>query len=175
MKSVYFFRILEWGFYLFLFLISIYFAWEVLDKFNSQDRGIRHREEDVKEHPTIIFCNSTAIYGQDFNITYKTLNGMSLGQVKDSVLLKLDENLLELSGEKIFLKEIYTIFDGVCYNLTAKRNNINGKLTVLQLWSDAGPVPRVKFYFTPERNSYGITNHDWKDGKVFSVETMNGD
>ena len=175
MKSVYFFRILEWGFYLFLFLISIYFAWEVLDKFNSQDRGIRHREEDVKEHPTIIFCNSTAIYGQDFNITYKTLNGMSLGQVKDSVLLKLDENLLELSGEKIFLKEVYTIFDGVCYNLTAKRNNINGKLTVLQLWSDAGPVPRVKFYFTSERNSYGITNHDWKDGKVFSIEAMNGD
>ena len=74
MKSVYFFRILEWGFYLFLFLISIYFAWEVLDKFNSQDRGIRHREEDVKEHPTIIFCPSNAIYGQDFNITYKTLN-----------------------------------------------------------------------------------------------------
>ena len=34
---------------------------------------------------------------------------------------------------------------------------------------------KMNVYFTSERNSYGITNSDWKDGKVFSVETSIGD
>ena len=51
--------------------------------------------------------------------------------------------------------------------------NIDGKLTVLEFLSHVSQIPKMNVYFTSERNSYGITNSDWKDGKVFSVETSN--
>ena len=44
-------KILEWILYFGLFLTSIYFAWEVLEKFNSQARGTRQHEESIQEHP----------------------------------------------------------------------------------------------------------------------------
>ena len=97
---------------------------------------------------------------------------MSLGQVKESVLLNIGENNLKDSAEKVYLKEVDTRFHAKCYNLTAIRN-IDGKLTVLEFSSRVSQIPKMNVYFTSERNSYGITNSDWKDGKVFSVETSN--
>ena len=97
---------------------------------------------------------------------------MSLGQVKESVLLNIGENNLKDSAEKVYLKEVDTRFHAKCYNLTAIRN-IDGKLTVLEFSSHVSQIPKMNVYFTSERNSYGITNSDWKDGKVFSVETSN--
>ena len=74
------FKIIEWVLYLILFLNSIYFAWEVLDRFNSQDQGIRQRKEMIRYHPTIVICPNPIYefeYWNDFNITYTALRGGS--------------------------------------------------------------------------------------------------
>ena len=168
-------KILEGILYIGLFLTSIYFAHGVWEKFNSEARGVRQYEENIKEHPTIIICPNHTTYWKDFNITYNKLNSVSINDVKDSVLLKIGENVLELSGEKVYLNEVYTRFDSICYNLTAIRS-IDGKLTLIDFKSDKGPtyVPNIKLYFTSQSNSYGITNYDWKDGKVFMEEIPSG-
>ena len=168
-------KILEWILYIGLFLTSIYFAHEVLEKFNSQARGIRQYEEEIKEHPTIILCPSHKKCWKDFNIKYKKLNSAEIYDVKESVLLKLGENHLELSEEKVYLNKVYTKWHSICYNLTAMRS-VDGKLTLIEFSSDLGytHIPDIILYFTSERNSYGVTNFDWKDGKPYSVKIPNG-
>ena len=69
----------------------------------------------------------------------------------------------------------------MCYNLTTERTIVGGGTTEIKFWSDKGPVPKMRLYFTSEKNSYGITGFgpnspgfDWREGKVFQIETKNG-
>ena len=151
MNAAHVFKFLEWVLYLALFLNSIIFSWGVLEKFNSQDHGIKQRKEPIEDHPTIILCTYNSTYITDFNITYITY----APGTADSVLLKIGVNHLE-TGEKIYLKEVFAGFDkGICYNITAMRI-INQNLTMLSISSNSGQKPILNVYFTSVRNSYGI-------------------
>ena len=72
-------KILGWILYLGLFAISIFFSWEVLQKFNSQAMSFSQSEEIIKVHPTVTICSkrfsykmSKKYYWNDFNITYSS-------------------------------------------------------------------------------------------------------
>ena len=65
----------------------------------------------------------------------------------------------------------------VCYNVTfeGKIGKIGASFgNRLEFWSSVSPVPEMKLFFTSEKNSYGVTLLDWRDGKVFRIETPPG-
>ena len=168
------FKILGWVLYLGLFITSISFTWEVKEKFYSGTTGIEKYDEEIKSYPTMTMCFKEKIwkYGRDFNMTYATM--ISVKKAEDKAILRIGENNLGTSDGKLYMKEIYTEWEGYCYSITALRK-INGNYITIKIWPPQNDtdVHRVlndiAIYFTSEENSYGITKRNWKDGKVYPM------
>ena len=173
MKVENFFKLLEWILYLGLFLTSIYFTWGVMVNFNSGTTGIRQYEESIKSYPTVTIClGKNPIWKQwnDFNISW--VSKSHYDHTENFTILKIGENYIQ-AEETINLKEVFTLYEGICYSLTFHGNFFEKQM---YLWFDSSwnPLPEMKVYFTSEKNSWGITASDWKDGEVFVVNIAGG-
>ena len=91
-------KLLNWIIYISLVAISVWFTWGVLDKFAKQATAIRQYEDEIDMHPTIIICLGTDY--QKFRITYTTYQSDGV-TIEDEVILKMGENFLENTGEKV--------------------------------------------------------------------------
>ena len=87
-------KLLEWIIYISLVATSVWFTWEVFDKFAKQETAIRQYEDNIEAHPTIAICDFAAEweYQKDFNITYRTYRSDGLS---DEVVLQMGENDLK--------------------------------------------------------------------------------
>ena len=176
-----FFKIIEWILYLVLFAIAIFFTWEAIEKFYSRYLGIEKYDEEIKSYPTMTMCFKEKIwkYGRDFNMTYATM--ISVKEAEDKAILRIGENNLGTSDGKLYMKEIYTEWEGYCYSITALRE-INSNYITIKIWPPQndtdihGVLNDIAIYFTSEENSYGITKRNWMDGKVYplSLSGKNG-
>ena len=176
-----FFKIIEWILYLVLFAIAIFFTWEAIEKFYSRYLGIEKYDEEIKSYPTMTMCFKEGFwkYGRDFNMSYATMT--SVVDVEDKVILRIGENNLGTSDGKLYIKEIYTEWEGYCYSITALRE-INSNYITIKIWPPQndtdihGVLNDIAIYFTSEENSYGITKRNWMDGKVYplSLSGKNG-
>ena len=85
---------------------SVWFTWGVFDKFAKQETAIRQYEDKIEAHPTIAICLGFSFlrveYQKSFNITYTTYQNDGVS-VEDEVVLKMGENDLKNSGEKVKL------------------------------------------------------------------------
>ena len=168
------FKILGWILYLGLFITSISFTWEVKEKFYSGTTGIEKYDEEIKSYPTMTMCFKEEIwkYGRDFNMTYATM--ISVKKAEDRAILRIGENNLGTSDGKLYMKEIYTEWEGYCYSITALRE-INSNYITIKIWPPQNDtdVHRVlndiAIYFTSEENLYGITKRNWMEGKVYPL------
>ena len=117
MNGVKFFKYLRWILHLGLFITAIFFTREAMEKFFSGDTGITHQElfSDLY-HPTIIMCprfgNEIHKYGRDFDITY-TILAEDYYTYIDNLTLIIGENYLKMSNTKVYLREVYTYFQGI--------------------------------------------------------------
>ena len=172
------FNYLGWILYLGLFSTTILFTREAMEKFFSGDTGIKQYKESINlHHPTIAMCigkfsNTQASFGElfkyerDFNMTYAIVAEDYL-TIIDRASLNIGKNELNSAEGVVYLNEIYTYSSGLCYNLTTTRK-VDLKYTEIEISSYAKPLPQMLFYFTSEKNSYGIIWDSWKDGKTFS-------
>ena len=106
-----------------------------------------------------------------FNTNYTTYKSDGIS-VEDEVVLKIGENYLENSGEIVNLTKIYTRFNKLCFAINTTRN-IDEKETEIKIWSLTHLLV-VDVFFTSEKNSYGITRRDWRDGEVYSFSIKSG-
>ena len=173
------FKFFEWIIYLGLFLTSIFFTRQAMEKYFSEETGIKQYEEKKTNlyHPTIIMClgyhdRSLYKYERDFNITYAIIAEDYLTYI-DNFTLSIGENDLKMSKTKVQLNEIYTLKKGICHNVRAIRN-VNEQYTEIVIWSNKLQITSVKFFFTSEKNSFGITWGSFKDGKMFSFDIFHG-
>ena len=176
------FKILGWVLYLGLFITSISFTWEVKEKFYSGTTGIEKYDEEIKSYPTMTMCFKEGIwkYGRDFNMTYATM--ISVKKAEDRAILRIGGNNLGTSDGKLYMKEIYTEWEGYCYSITALRQEINSNYITIKIWPPQNDtdvhrvLDDIAIYFTSEENSYGITKRNWMDGKVYplSLSGKNG-
>ena len=68
-------KLLGWIVYISLMATSVWFTWEVLEKFAKQETAIQQYDDKIETHPTIAICGFTPddwVYLKDFNITYAT-------------------------------------------------------------------------------------------------------
>ena len=135
----YFLKYLEWILFIILCLLSIFFMYGVLQKFQSKDTSFKQYKENINELPTVTICMARLTfyeYGIDFNISYTSVS---------DTILKLGENNLSLYEddilEKVYLEKLQisqdiwshdsdgnfdlglsdrTTVDGYCYKVTSK-------------------------------------------------------
>ena len=163
-------KLLEWIAYISLMTTSIWFTWGVKDKFAKRETAIKQYEDKIEGHPTIAICNfisSVWEYQKDFNITYTTYQSAG-SSVEDDAVLKIGENYLEKSGKNVSLIVIYTRYNAICYKINTTRN-VGETETEIKIWSSRTLSNIIDVFFTSEKNFYGITRRDWRDGEVYSV------
>ena len=176
-----FFKYLGWILYLGLFITTIFFTREAMEKFLSGDTSITYHETNIDlHHPTITMCPHLTLvhrlsgefyrYGMDFNITYTIIAENYLTNI-DNLTLIIGENYLKMSEIKVYLKEIYTYFKGVCYSIKVI-GKTDQKYTQLEVWNSH--KRGFRFQFASEDNSYGVTWGSFKDGEVVAFDLFPG-
>ena len=149
--------------------ISIAISWEVLKNYKSLDSTFKISETPIFDVPTIVICFSPStenyVYGVDFNIS-KFWNGN-----KDDSILVEGHN----PAKSITLTKLLTSFNGICYKLTTTsifERSFNVELISVTFNGSlsARILPNVLFFFTDEKNAFGITATNWNDGEMWRFE-----
>ena len=170
------FKIIEWILFFGLCGLSAIFLWGVLDKFNSRKTSFTQSEEPIQDLPTIAICFSKPDsrkteyqYEQDFKIEYKILLGNQ--SLYGNILREgINSNVF---GEIVYLQKIITRYLGDCYKISSilsdhklvkygTRILLHFKKTIVE--EDLPPF--IKLFFTSEKNSYGIIESQWRNGKI---------
>ena len=133
----------------------------------------------VDAHFTSGLCLEDSInYGNAFNITYQTLDGDDHVHgltSEEKIPLKVGENYLSVSNEKISLTKIYTRWSSLCYKINMTRKPDFRKTEIKLETSGSKYLKRTEFFFTSEENSYGVTDNKFIDGKAFSIQLNGGE
>ena len=148
-----FFILLKWILFFGLFYCSLIFTWDVVKKYNSKETLFIQNEGKNALLPVITICFSeTGInwkYQPNFNITYWNNADKSIN---------------------FNLQPIYTSMWGICYQLnTGNYESTQNQLHQIKIKTLREVFPTMEFYFTSEKNSYGITYYDWRDGEIFKI------
>ena len=183
-----FFRAIDWFLFFAFSLLSVFFMFQVLEQYISGKSGFSTSEQPITELPTITICFTMTgkydgdtpkyQYNSDFKIEYRVDWKISVGFLKEG------RNTNEFN-ETIYLQKILTKYSGTCYKVSAKLSATDssqflkhkGKYTSIIVYFNQSisekKLPRLKVFITSEKNSYGITNNGWRDGKAnkFSVES----
>ena len=88
-------KLLGWIVYISLMAISLWFSWEVKEKFAKQETAIQVYEDKIETHPTIVINGiyiKYMIYQKHWNITY-TIYKEDGFSVQDKVVLQIGEKL----------------------------------------------------------------------------------
>ena len=170
-------KIIEWILFFGLCGLSAVFLWGVLDKFNSRKTSFTQSEEPIQDLPTIAICFSKPDsrkteykYEQDFKIEYKILLGnQSLYGIN---FLKEGKKSTAL-GEIIYLQKMVTRYLGDCYKISSILSDHQlikyGTRIFLHFNKsivDEDLPPFIKLFFTSEKNSHGIIESQWRNGKI---------
>ena len=129
---VHLFTLLEWILFFGLLVCSIVFTWDVVEKYNSKDTLFIQNEGKTASLPVITICFSeTEVnrkYQKDFNIAYSN-----------------DDKIIKFN-----FRPIFTIMNGVCYELKAKYESIQNQLYQIKIKSEKYVLPTMEFHFTSE-------------------------
>ena len=168
------FKVIECTLFFGLCGLSTVFLWGALDKFNSGKTSFTQSEDPIKDLPTITVCFSNPYsrfeYEQDFKIDYQI---MFENESISSTFLKEGQNST-LSGEIIHLQKMITRYFGNCYKIST----ILSDQLMTKSYTRFGfyvyfnkPVLNesllfVKVFLSSEKNSYGVIESNWKNGKL---------
>ena len=174
-------KFIDWSFFLILCFVSLGLTWGVLEQYQSKSTSFKVYERSIEEHPTITFCfskwrkNGTAYdVHLEYNKHFKIQTNHGKGRKID---LKLGIN--EKEGIRIEMVKLITTYSGTCYKITTNLNDttIPGEYYGLKIFFfkeflTYGSIPPTKVYITSEKNAFGITANDWRDGKVLEYSLM---
>ena len=117
--------------------------------------------------------NDSNDLGTKFNITYQTFRIDGLTS-EEEIPLKIGENKLSFTNERVSLTKIYTRWNSICYKINTTRK-VDYSKTELKLRTSVSKIlETTEFFITSEENSYGVTNNRFKDGRVFSTQQIGG-
>ena len=167
------FKVIECTLFFGLCGLSTVFLWGALDKFNSGKTSFTQSEDPIKDLPTITVCfsnpDSRFEYEHDFKINYQI---MFANESNSSTFLKEGQNST-LSGEIIHLQKMITRFFGNCYKISSILSDqqiLTKSYTRFYVYFNKPVLNKsllfVKLFFSSEKNSYGVVESNWKNGKL---------
>ena len=117
--------------------------------------------------------NDSLKYGTEFNVTYQKFHSNGLTS-EEEIPLKIGENYLGDSKERVSLTTVYTRWNSICYKINTPRRTDFRKTEIKLKSSGSKNLGTTEFFFTSDENSYGVTNNQFKDGKAFSTQLTGG-
>ena len=174
-----FYKFVEWVVFICLLGLAAYFMIGVLEHYFSKKSSFTQSENQISELPTITMCFSSngefdgdveLKFGSDFNILYETSKFSDFNFKGYSGYLKEGHNLFN-DSETLILKKLTTRFSGICYKITSISHSSGKGVFRKLIWYFKESIshedlPFLKIYSTSEKNSYGLTQVVWFDGKV---------
>ena len=168
--------------------LAAYFMIGVLEHYFSRKSSFTQSEEKITELPTITMCFSSNgafdgdveyLYGSDFKILYKYYDIYNNSYTSHEVYLKEGSNIFD-KQEMLRLEKLSTRYSGICYKISSTKQSMY-KPAVMRvfIWYfketiPLGGLPYLKLYLTSEKNSYGLTQVIWFDGKVKQAQIESG-
>ena len=154
------FKMIEWTMFICLFIVSIYFMWDVMNKYKSKDTSFKQYKKNLTQYPTIVFSLDpwSCEYGVDFNIIIDQHHKLSIGNAS------INDNIISL-------EPVETVFG--CYfkmqKISLSQEIKPTKFDILFKFNQSIPkeeLPLTKLYITSEENSYGIVMFNWLEGET---------
>ena len=154
------FKIIEWMILILLLMVSIYFMWDVMNKYNSKDTSFKHYKKSLTEYPTLVFSLYPWSYklGVNFNIIIDQHHELSFGNTS------IDENIVSLEPVETVFGNYFRL-----QKISLSREIKPTKFSILFKFNQTIPkeeLPLTKLYITSEENSYGIVMFNWLEGET---------
>ena len=179
--------ILEWSIFGGLMIGVGFFVQEVWNDYKSQVTTVKQYSEKWEKiiPPTMTFCFNPPVKPsvlEKYNISLPEFLGYRSFESNISLLeegfyqigrdfnvKRLEKTLnVEDNDEKESIKQIYTFWNGFCYQFTSKvkveKLEYFSIDVIMNNVSRIGQLPKVDFYLTSEENSHGIIIDQWNDG-----------
>ena len=158
------FKILEWTILIFLFMVSISFMWDVMNKYNSKDTSFKQYKKSLTEYPTIVFSFHPwrCEYDVDFDIIIDQNHKLSLGNTS------IDDNILTLESMETIYGNYFKL-----KKIPQSQGIKPTKFNILFKFNQSIPkekLPLTQLYITSEENSYGIAVFNWLEGETLVYE-----
>merc|ERR1711884_401484 len=93
-------------------------------------------------------------YGTKFNITYQTFENDE-STPEEKIQLKIGDNDLSISKEKVSLTKIYTRWNSICYKINTTIKSHLSKTEINLKASESKILGTTEFFFSSDENSYG--------------------
>ena len=159
------FKIIEWTMFICLFIVSVYFMWDVMNKYKSKDTSFKKYKKNLTEYPTIVFSFSplwSYDYGVDFNIIIDQHYRLSLGNTS------VHENIVKLESVETVFGNYFKL-----QKIPISKEIKPAKFNILFIFNQSIPrekLPLTKLYITSEENSYGIFMFNWLEGETLAYD-----
>ena len=159
MKKLNIVDVVQYLFFLGLFVISIIFMKEGIAQFASHDTSFKESEVAITEYPTFTFCflndNLIYAYGNNFAIQYE---GENIN------LTSIDAD----SESGVRLVQVFSYFlENPCYRIKNMSEVDSNSITISVVF-DANmsleELPDIEFFMSSELNADGVIFKEWMDG-----------
>ena len=187
-------KFLLWTTYLLLMAGVVFFVQDVYEEYKSKSTSIKSyvKIQDKLVPPTIVICFNPVVKMsvlKKYNLSLLDLIGFGKIEIKSSLydegLYKLGrdfkfslswndqtidvEDMSMVNESMIKVEEIYTFYNGRCYKITPnfKVKKMDPIATVITMNNSLEPMDLqyISLHFTSEKNSYGIIQGQWLEGK----------
>ena len=124
-------KVLDWGFYLILFGLAIFFVWSVLQQYSNKDTSFTQYQQPIKKRPTITICIPFFGYPHNINRTdlkFKWIYGKQFTFTYQNTVLKQGQNSIAISKtntENVYLEEIIGFINETCFKISSSSSNKN--------------------------------------------------
>ena len=179
--QVNYFRVMECILYLVLFSVSAFFMWGVLDKFVSGKTSFSQSKEPTMKFPTITLCFSkhdSTITSYEYELDFVIKYFYWSEDNKTSTFLVTGSNSSVL-GKVVHINKLTAAYMGTCYEINRESNGVIGnKFQEFMLYFNRSipfkDLPLLKIFFSSEKNVYGISFNEWKNGNMAKVNIYKG-
>ena len=121
-------KVLDWGFFLILCGLAIFFVWNVLQQYSNKETSFTQKQQPIKKRPTITICIPFFGYPQNLNRTdlkFKWIYGKQFTLTYENTLLKQGGNDVAISNtntENVHLEEIIGFINESCFKISSSSN-----------------------------------------------------
>ena len=121
-------KVLDWGFFLILCGLAIFFVWSVLEQYSNKDTSFTQYQQPIKKRPTITICIPFFGYPQNLNRTdlkFKWIYGKQFTLTYENTVLKQGGNDVAISKtntENVDLEEIIGFINETCFKISSSSN-----------------------------------------------------
>ena len=170
----------------------VFFVQDVWNEYSAKVTSVKQYSEWQDKQkiasPTITFCFNPPIKMSSlkkYNVSLpeylgyrKIVTNLTLYEEgiykkdRDFSIIFMDGRFEPIANDQITVEEMFTIWNGRCYTIRPKFTmTVLNYFVVTIIMKDPKDNTNIEWFFTSERNSYGVIFDEWMDGTPLRYST----